>query len=76
MVCKTMIAGSIPAWTSNGMQLIFHDFKLIYMTVSNKLKEYYRAYYQKHKERLKEYARQYYLSSTYKCNFLGADNKQ
>ena len=30
------------------------------MTVSNKLKEYYRAYYQKHKERLKEYARQYY----------------
>jgi hypothetical protein len=42
------------------MQLIFHDFKLIYMTVSNKLKEYYRAYYQKHKERLKEYARQYY----------------
>lgn len=30
------------------------------MTVSNKLKEYNRAYYQKHKERLQEYARQYY----------------
>ena len=55
----------------NVLRVIFYPLVLIRRKIFVYLCEYYR------KRDLKKLASLlYYLSSTYKCNFLGADNKQ